>query len=359
MVPNLVLSGNTPRLIDEWQVEPGIWNHVRREIDDRGKPGQFILTGSAVPSDDVIRHTGAGRILRLRMRPMSLAESGHSTGEVSLSELFEGQPASCQQPTLSIEDIATLISTGGWPGMLHLKPAQAQTVVRGYVDEIVRADINRVDGIDRDPVLVERFLISCARNISTLVSNNTLANDAGGRDGPLDPGTVNSYLSALQRLMVIEDAPPWSPNLRSRSRLRAASKRLFVDPSIAVAALGVSPGRLLLDLEFLGFLFEALVFRDLRVFAQAMDAKVLHYRDSTGLEVDAVVETPDGRWAAFEIKLGQHRIDQGAASLLKLARRINTDRHGKPAALGVIVPKGYGYRRPDGVDVIPIGALGA
>jgi hypothetical protein len=356
--PALVLDGPTPRLIDEWQVEPAIWNHVRRTVDDRDKPGQFILTGSAVPRDDATRHTGAGRIGRLRMRPMSLFESGHSTGTISLADLMRGIPVKSPDPGASVVSLIDRICIGGWPGFQHLSVEQGLVAVSGYLDEIRRTDVNRLDSTRRDPERVGRLLRSLARNVATAVAVTRLAADTGGADGPLARDTVYDYLNALDRLMIIEDQPAWAPHLRSRSQARIAAKRHFVDPSLAVAALGTSPQRLLSDLNYLGFLFESLVIRDLRIYAQAADGKVLHYVDSDDLEVDAIVETRDGRWGAFEIKLGGTKaIDQAAASLLKFSKRVDTQKVGDPACLGVIVASGYGYVRPDGVAVMPVAAL--
>ncbi|MFU8802599.1 MAG: ATP-binding protein [Bradymonadaceae bacterium] len=356
--PSLVLAGKVPRLIDEWQIEPTIWNHIRRAVDDREKTGQFILTGSAVPADDITRHTGAGRLTRLRMRPMSLFESGYGTGTFSLKGLLEGEAFQCPDPGLTITTISEQIAVGGWPGQLNLTVEQSLRAVRGYLDEVRRADIGRVDQKRRDPDKVGRLLRSLARNVATEVAATTLAIDAGGAEGPISDDTVRDYLEALERLMIVENQPAWAPHLRSKSILRSSPKRHFVDPSLAVAALGATATRLLTDLNLFGLLFESLVIRDLRIYSQATDAQVFHYRDNTGLEVDAVVERADGCWAAFEIKLGQGHVEQGASSLLKFAERVDTSKCGKPATLGVIVGTGYGYLRDDGVAVIPIGALG-
>ncbi len=355
--PALVLDGATPRLIDEWQLEPAIWNHVRRAVDDRGQPGQFILTGSAVPTDDITRHTGAGRITRLRMRPMTLFETGHTNGAISLARLLDGEPARAPDPGLTVADLVERVAVGGWPGLQGLTVGQSLRATRDYLDEIRRVDVSRVDGTRRDPARVGRLLRSLARNVATYASATTLAADAGGVEDPLKDDTVRQYLDILERLMIVEDQPAWVPRLRSRSVLRSGAKRHFVDPSLAVAALRATPARLLRDLNLLGFLFESLVVRDLRVYGQASDAHVLQYRDNLGLEVDAIVETAEGRWAAFEVKLGPGQVDDGAASLLKFADRVDTSKVGQPAALGVIVGFGYGYVRDDGVAVIPIGAL--
>jgi uncharacterized protein len=357
--PTLVLDGAVPRLLDEWQAEPAIWNHVRRAVDERQAPGQFILTGSSVPSDDVDRHTGAGRFSFLRMRPMSLAESGHSNGQVSLESLFDGVRVRAVDPGLTVARIAELIVAGGWPGQQGAPiKASAQAAI-DYLHQICSVDVRRVAGPRRDPSKVEALVRSLARNVATEVAITTLAADAGGADGDLSRITVSEYLGALERLMVIEDQPAWAPHLRSTRQLRSSPKRHFVDPSLAVAALRVGPERLLQDLNFFGFLFESLVIRDLRVLGQPLGGTVLHYRDNKGLEVDAIVELADGRWAAFEIKLGPAAIDQGALSLLKFRDIVDVDRRGEPAVLGVITGTGYGYVRDDGVAVIPIGTLTA
>ena len=354
----LVLDGETPRLIDEWQVEPNIWNHIRRAVDDRARPAQFILTGSAVPADDITRHTGAGRLARLRMRPMSLFEAGSSSGVLSLADLLDGAPPRSPRAELSVRSVAELVSAGGWPGHLGRSLKYAQQANRHYLAEVCRSDIERVDGIRRDPVKVSRFLQSLARNVATQAAVSTMAKDVGGADGALRENTAHEYLTALERLMIVEDQPAWTPHLRSRSKLWGRPKRHFVDPSLAVAALRANPERLLKDLNLLGFLFESMVIRDLRIYAQAAEAEVLQYRDNTGLEVDAIIQAGDGRWAAFEVKLGAARVDEGATSLLKFVERVDLDRYGKPSALGVIVSDGYGYVREDGISVIPIGALG-
>ena len=349
--PALVLAGAAPRLIDEWQTEPAIWNHVRRAVDDRPRPGQFILTGSAVPADDITRHTGAGRLTRLRLRPMSLFETGRSSGAVSLRALLAGAAPRSAESALSIEELAGQVCRGGWPGNLQRSVNQALQANRAYLDEIRRVDVGRVDETRRDPAKVGDLLRSFARNVATYAAASTMAAD-------LNNHTADAYLTALERLMIVEDQPAWAPHLRSRSRLRGAPKRHFVDPSLAVAALRADPDRLLRDLAWFGLLFESLVVRDLRVYAQHRDAEVLQYRDNTGLEVDAIVQAADGTWAAFEVKLGAGMIDAAAATLLRFARRVDPARSRAPAALAVIVAGGYGYVRGDGIGVIPIGALG-
>ncbi len=355
--PSLVLGGPTPRLIDEWQVEPGLWNHVRRAVDDRGLSGQFVLTGSSVPADDVARHTGAGRFSFLRMRPMTLFESGHTNGAVSLAALLEGHRPRSDDPGLAVADLAERITAGGWPAQHCRRVADAARAARDYLEQIRQVDVSRVAGSRRDPARIERLLRSLARNTATEVAVTVLAADAGGGDGPLDRHTVAEYLNILDRLMVIEDQPAWAPHMRSRASLRTSAKRHFVDPSLAVAALGAGPERLLGDLNLLGFLFESLVIRDLRVLAQPLDGRVLHYRDNYGVEADAVVHLADGRWGAFAVKLGAGLVDEGAEALLRFREAIDTRESGEPAVLGVIAGTGFGYVRPDGIAVIPVGAL--
>jgi hypothetical protein len=358
--PSLVLEGETPRLIDEWQTIPAIWNHIRRESDERGAPGQFILTGSAVAADDATRHTGAGRISRVRMRTLSLHESDASSGAVTLSGIMQSQEISAQAAQPKLPDLVDLIIRGGWPATIDREMTSATRYVVDYLEEMSRTDIVRVDNVRRDPTLVRKLLRSLARNTSTEATLQTLATDIGGSDAPLGIDTTRDYLSALERLFIVENQPAWSPNLRSKSILRKAPKRHFIDPSLAVAALRADRARLLEDLNLLGLLFESLVVRDLRIYASANDATVSHYRDNTGLEVDALVEAGDGKWAAFEIKLGGDTgIDDAAASLLRFRDRVDTSKIGDPAKLAVIVGTGYAYEREDGIAVVPITHLGA
>jgi predicted AAA+ superfamily ATPase len=357
--PGLVLSGDTPRLIDEWQVEPRIWDHVRRAVDERGAPGQFVLAGSAVPADDASRHSGAGRIGRLRMRPMSLFESGLSDGSISIRDLLGGGRAKSADRSIALAELTEAITRGGWPALQGSPIEVAMEAVADYLEEICRTDISQVDGVRRDPDRVRRLLQSLARNVATHVALTTLASDTGHTgEGPLKKHTVGEYLAALERLFVVENQPPWEPHLRSRSILRKSSKRHFVDPSLAVSALGADPPALLRDLNLLGLLFESLVVRDLRIYSQAGRGAVGQFLDNKGLEVDAIVEH-EGEWAAFEIKLGGERpIEEAAANLRKFAGEVDVKRSGNPALLGVIVAGGYGYVRDDGVQVIPITALG-
>ncbi len=356
--PTLVLGGAVPRLIDEWQVVPEVWNHVRRAVDDRGSPGQFLLTGSAVPRDDATRHTGAGRFARLRMRPMSLFESGHSTGQVSLAALLRGEAPRAPDPGVTVADIVERIAVGGWPAIQSLPVEAALRAMRAYVGELARTDIRRVDGVAHDPERVEHFLRAVARNVSTHASMTTLASDVGTEAEALSRTSAHDYHDALIRLMVIEDQPAWGPHLRSRSRVRTGPVRHFVDPAVAVAAMPTTPDRLLGDIEYCGFLFQSLVVRDLRVYGQPLEAQVYHYRDNTDLEVDAIVETADGMWGAFEVKLGGGAVDAAAKSLARFAERVDTRRSGAPGVLAVITATGYAYLRDDGIAVVPIGVLG-
>ena len=356
--PARVLIGDVPRLIDEWQLEPAVWNHVRRAVDDRRLPGQFILTGSAVPADDATRHTGAGRLTRLRMRPLSTFELDRSTGEVSLAGLLDGARAEAGRSVIRLDDLAELICAGGWPVNLGRTTAQALRANQDHLDEIRRLDIANGDGRRRDPVRVGMLLRSLARNVATPAAIATLASDTGEGVSAIKAHTAADYVRALDRIMIVENQPAWPTHLRSRSVLRSKPVRHLADPSLAVAAVRATPARLLRDLDFLGLLFESMVVRDLRVYAQAADAEVFHYREKGGLEVDAIVQANDGRWAAFEVKLGEGRADEGARNLLRLAARVDAGRMGKPAALGVIVSSGYGYTREDGVAVVPVGALG-
>ncbi|MEO5704177.1 MAG: DUF4143 domain-containing protein [Candidatus Limnocylindrales bacterium] len=356
--PGLVLEGDTPRLIDEWQVEPAIWNYVRHAVDDRQLTGQFILTGSAVPRSDPVRHSGAGRFIRLRMRPMTLAETGHSSGMVSLASLLRGERPSAADPGLTVTDLAERIVIGGWPGHLRLSAAQSLRAMRSYVDDVCQIDVQRLDGVRRDPKGVGRLIASIARNEATTASIAALTADANGSDGSYLPETIATYLEALERLMITEDLSPWAPRLRSRARLRATPVRHLSDPSIAAAAVNVDPAGLLRDIQWMGYLFECLVVRDLRVHAQPLGGRLFHYRDSNGLEADAIIELPDRRWAAFEIKLGSSPavVNRAAANLLKLKDLVAT---AEPVVLGVITGTGYSFIRPDGVVQVAVGALTA
>ena len=357
--PAAVLRGTPPRLLDEWQNAPQLWNRVRRECDDRALPGQFILTGSALPQDDITRHTGVGRISRVLMRPMSLAEAGRSTGEVSLRQLFEGETTSAlPRPDIGLREVASAICVGGWPGSLNLDENRARLAVGDYAREVVRLDILSA-GVRHRPGAVSRLLRSLARHTSTEAKITTLASDAGG-DTPLSRNTVAAYLDALERVFVVEDQPAWSVGLRSRAALRRAPKRHFVDPSLAASLLRASPERLLADPETFGLLFESLVVRDLRIYGQEDRCEVFHYRDDTGLEADAILERDDGAWMAVEVKLSPAPavVDKAAKSLLRLRNKVSRSRSEELAGLLVVTSTGAAYRRPDGVHVTPITVLG-
>lgn len=357
IAPEVLLDGDNPRLLDEWHLVPEVWNQVRRRIDDTGgRTGLFILTGSAEARDDATRHSGAGRILRLTMRPMSLAEMGYSSGAVSLEGLLRGQVPRAGDQGLNIRELAEIIAVGGWPALQTRTLNEALTAVRSYLTESARVDLRRLEGPRHEPERVARVLRSLARYTASAIGDKPIADDASDPDDPVSRQRVNEYLSALRRIFVLEDLPAWAPTLRATARVRKKPKHHFVDPSIAVAALRADPDRLVLEVDTLGLLFESLVVRDLRVYAQAMGADVFHYQEQR-LEADAIVECPDGRWAAFEMKLGPSQVESGVESLLALKRRVAGNRQGEPASLNVITGWGYAYQRPDGVNVIPITAL--
>jgi len=357
MGSNLVLEGETPRLIDEWESESGVWELVKQEIDKRKKKGQFILTGSAMPSDSITRTTVAGRIARIKMRPLSLYEIGKSSGEVSVAELFAGATPRAIDSGMTIAGIVDLICTGGWPMYVSESVDVARQGMQDYLEEISRMDVQQISGMSHDPIRVKAVLRSLARNVGTKTSISTITADAAGSNGNLDWEVVDKYLMALSRLMITEDLPSWAPHIRSKARLRSSDTRFFVDPCLAVAALQVSQTTLLHDMEAVGLLFENLVLRDLRIYTQGTGAHLSQYRDSNGLEADVIIEAFEGKWAAFEVKLGVNRIDEGATSLLRLAKEVDTSKMGKPSFLAVVTSTGYAYKRPDGVFVIPIGSL--
>ncbi|MDE0161926.1 MAG: DUF4143 domain-containing protein [Acidimicrobiaceae bacterium] len=358
LVPGLVLEGEEPRLLDEWQLAPEVWNQVRHASDEGRRTGRYILTGSTAPTDDITRHSGAGRIARVRMRPMSLLETGESTGEVSLAALLEGTAVGARRPDAGFRDVLEALCRGGWPRLLGRSTTEAELFLDNYVAELCRTDVRSVDGVARDPGGVARLVASIARNVATTASFSKLAAETAG-DRPLNRTTASEYLRSLERLFIVEDAPAWRTHLRSRAILQSSPKRHFVDPSLAVSALGATPDRLLADLEAFGFLFESLVVRDLRIYSQASQASVYHYRDSDKLEVDVIVEARDGRWLAAEVKLGgDEGIKQAARSLLRLRTKVDDSRMPAPSKLLIITAAGYGYDRPDGTTVLPLTALG-
>lgn len=355
--PSLLLRGDTPRLLDEWQMYPVLWDAVRFAVDQRGEVGQFILTGSAVPTDGATMHTGTGRITRMLMRPMSFYESGDSTGEVSLKTLFNGKLDIEGFSKLSIERIAYLICRGGWPGTIQLDEKAALHVATAYLEAIVNADIQRVDGIEKNPDRVRLLLRSLARNICTLATAKTIIDDVAANEVSMTEKTYTSYMNALKRIFVVENSPAWQPSLRSKTAIRSSEKRNFVDPSIGIAALQASPDNLLDDFETFGFFFESLCTRDIRVYSQALGGDVYHYRDRSGLEADMIIRLHNGQWAAIEVKMGSKQIDEAAGHLIALRERIDTSRVGEPAFLMVLTGGEYAYKRKDGVLNVPIGCL--
>ena len=357
--PSLLLNGETPKLIDEWQMAPVLWDAVRFEVDKRNKPGQFILTGSAVPSDNLVAHTGTGRISRLLMRPMSLWESGDSNGSISLKELFDKNTDISATSDLSIEKIAFLICRGGWPASVSQENESALKMATNYVESVINMDVQRVDGVEKNPERVRMLLRSLARNISIMVSGQTIMADMESNDIGISEKTLSSYLNALRRIFVIEDTPAWMPSLRSKTAIRTSPKRNFVDPSIATAVMRTNPSGLLNDFETFGFMFESLCTRDMRIYAQANDGAVFHYRDKNDLESDMIISLRDGRWAPVEVKLGNKQIDEAAKNLLSLQSKINTEKMGKPSFLMVVTGGEFAYKRDDGVLVVPIGCLKA
>ena len=359
--PALLLIGEVPRLIDEWQVAPKLWDAVRYEVDHRNEEGQFILTGSAVPANaNVIQHTGTGRFAWVLMRPMSLYESGESNGNICLKNLFDTPEQIAGINVLGLKEIAFLVCRGGWPRSTFMDEDVALEQAYDYYDAIVNQDISRVDDVKRNAERVKTLMRSYARNQGAQISNALLKADMKANDvDSLDEDTVISYVNALKKIFVIEDMPAWNPNLRSKTAIRTSDTRYFIDPSIAIAALGLGPNDLIQDLETFGLLFETMCIRDLRVYADALNGSVYHYRDKSGLECDAVIHLRNGRYGLIEIKLGgEEAIEHGADTLKMLANKIDTDKMKAPAFLMVLTAVGeYAYRREDGIYVVPIGCL--
>ena len=359
MAPTLVLEGESPRLIDEWQEVPPLWDAVRATVDKRGKPGQFLLTGSSTPNHKGVLHSGIGRIAKLRMRTMSLYESGDSTGDISLKNLCCGKSESKLTGEVSLVHLAELIVRGGFPGNL-VSDSQSMTILpRAYINAILEDDVRSVDGIDYDTQKIALLLRSLARNETTLASKKSLARDMLSREGEtLNPETVTNYLNLLTRMFLIDNQAPFSPNCCSALRLRQAEKRHLADPALSCALLNLTPDKLIHDLETFGFMFEAMVERDLRVYAQSFGAEVYHYKDYADNEIDAVVEMEDGSWSAFEVKLGFNQVDKAAAELIKIRRLLEAAGVAPPTAMCVICGMSTAsYQRPDGVFVVPITAL--
>lgn len=359
--PKRLLKGAVPRLIDEWQLAPKLWDTVRFEVDHRGELGQFILTGSAVPADTKeITHSGTGHFTWLTMRPMSLYESGDSTGDISLKVLFENTEEVDGTANLGLDRLAFLICRGGWPQAIDMRDEIALDQARDYYDAVVHSDINRADHVQKNPERVKRLMRSYARNQGGQVPNTVIAQDIAANDeSPISEETVASYLDALRKIFVVEDMPAWNPNLRSKTAIRSSDTRYYIDPSIAAAALGVGPTDLLNDLKTFGFLFETLCVRDLRVFADALNGEVYHYRDKDGQECDAVIHLRNGKYGLIEMKLGGDKlIEEGAKSLKAMQKKIDTEKMKSPSFLMVLTGIGdYAYRRHDGVCVVPIGCL--
>ena len=359
--PKRLLKGDTPRLIDEWQIAPKLWDAIRFEVDHRDDLGQFVLTGSAVPPDTKeITHSGTGRFSWLMMRPMSLYESGESTGEVSLSRLFEGKGEVDGESKLDLERIAFLICRGGWPRSIDMRDKIALNQAIDYYDAVVHSDINRADGVEKNPERVKRLMRSLARNQGQQIANTAIAADiAANNESTINQETVAGYISALKKIFVVEDMPAWNPNLRSKSAIRTSDTRYFVDASIAAAALGIGPNDLINDLNTMGFLFETMCVRDLRVYAEALGGSVYHFRNKAGLECDAVVHLRNGSYGLIEIKLGGEKlIREGVETLTSLTESIDTSKMKEPAFRMILTAADqYAYRREDGICIVPVGCL--
>jgi predicted AAA+ superfamily ATPase len=357
--PLMIFEGETPRLIDEWQLVPAIWNVMRHEIDNRQKKGQFILTGSAVPKDDVTRHSGAGRFARIAMETMTLQERGVVAPVISLAELFGGNAKKSAIDGPGVIDYIDFLFRGGWPGLIGEDDESARILLENYVDEIARLDINIPGEMAHDPMRVRALLRSLARNTANEFPNSKLAIEAGEGGQPLAEQTVRNYLDALRRIHILKDQPGWNTHLRSRVRLISNPKRHLADPSIALAAIGASKEKLSRDGEALGFFFESLVIHDLRVYAKLLGGEVFHYRDSSGLEIDAIIELRNSEWAGMEIKMPENDIDKAAANLLALREKLADNARKQCSFLAVLTPGQTSYVRQDGVRVISLGHLGA
>jgi predicted AAA+ superfamily ATPase len=354
--PSLLLEGDEPVLIDEWQEVPQLWDAVRFAVDQKPGKGRFLLTGSTKPPLEQVKHSGAGRIARINMRPMSLFEAGVSKGSVSLSKLLTGQTI---EPVLAKIDLRELIEEtirGGWPANLSVERACLQEIPLQYIETLTTVDLSSGDK-RRDPARIRTLLRSLARNTATVVSNATIRSDLQAGNEDLSPNTITEYISALLRLKVIEEIPGWNPGIRSKTRIRMSPKRVFADPSLAIAALGVAAEDLVFDLNTYGFMFENLCLRDLSCYADALDARLCHYRDSNGLEADAIIEMRGGQWGAFEIKLGDHRVEAGVSSLVALKNKMEANGARPPACLCVITGGGLAHKRDDGVYIVPINSL--
>jgi len=355
--PSLLLAGETPRLIDEWQMAPVLWDAVRFAVDKRRERGQFILTGSAVPRDNATAHTGTGRISRMMMRPMTLFESLESNGSISLNDLFNGTINGDCFSSLTVEGLAFALARGGWPASIGDEEKDALKQVYDYVEAVINFDISVVDGVEKSPARVRALMRSLARNVSTMANFSTIKGDFAGDEETISEKTISSYINALRRIYVVEDLPAWSPAMRSKTTIRTSPKRHFIDPSIAAAVLRASPEGLLQDFNTFGLLFESLCVRDLRGYSHAIDGEVFHYHDKNGLEADAIVHLKDGRWGAIEVKMGAKEIELAATHLKQLREKVNVDKMKEPSFLMVLTAGKIGYRRDDGVYITPIGCL--
>lgn len=359
--PQDVLTGDTPRLVDEWQEVPSIWNNVKIETDQRKMSGQFILTGSATLGNKDKLHSGAGRIITIDMSTLTWAELGYSNSSVSLSLLLQGEKPQLRQNQTELKDILQRLVIGGWPGLIGKTERDAIAMNRSYVDLLLGDSISRVSGVNRNKQKAENILQSLARNIATTVDISTITADTERQNSSssVSRQTTYDYLDDLSQLMILVNQPAWNVHIRSSASLRITPKRHLVDPSLACSALGLSSDLLLNDLNFSGFLFESQVFHDLTVYAAENDAKLAYYRDSSGTEVDIIVEKRDGSWAAFEVKLGDTGLDEAADKLLNFARNIDQTRSKPASSLNIITGTGLAYTRPDGVNVLPLGVIGA
>ncbi|SNS75046.1 hypothetical protein SAMN06295967_1222 [Belliella buryatensis] len=357
--PRLLLEGDIPRLIDEWQEQPDIWNYVRHEVDERKSKGIFILTGSANPPENVRLHSGAGRFTVLQMDTLTWQELGYSSGIVKLSDLLKGSVEEYYEPAIALEAIIERICIGGWPTLIQEDYKNALNMNRGYIDLLCEVDMSQVSGVSRNPFKVRSLLRALSRNIATLVDNKTLEKDVKIHEtNELSRNTLSDYLNALSKLMILYEQPAFNPHIRSAASLRKSPKRHLCDPSLAVAALGLDKGALMKDIKYTGFLFESLAIHELNVYAKANDATVFHYNDSYGNEVDAIVQKRNGDYAAFEIKIGVGYIDEAAENLKKFAANIDTEKMEMPKSLNIITGTGMSYRRPDAINVISLASLG-
>lgn len=357
--PKMLLAGATPRLLDEWQEQSRLWNYVRHEVDDRKEKGQFILTGSANPDEEAKLHSGAGRFTIVQMQTMSWQELGYSSGQISVAQLLKGEEITYEKEELSVELIIERMIKGGWPALKDVSLEDAILLNRSYVDLLADVDMSRVSRVKRDPQKVRSLLRSIARNVATLVDNTKLEKDIKYKeDADISRPTIIDYLDALSRLMIFEEQPAYNTHIRSAHSLRKSPKRHLCDVSLAIGALKLTKEALRKDLKYCSFLFESMVYHDLKMYARANDAEVYHYRDSTGFEIDAIIQQSGGSWAAFEVKLGVGMHDEAANNLKKLDSIIDADKSSKPASLNIITGSGMSYTRPDGINVISLASLG-